>query len=131
MYVKEMGVDHWDGVDSHESCLPQPSAADAEKAIRALDSVCRTLVTLVGEAGAHLAIGGGAGRYVVYATYDNRSFHNLVGASKEPSSVCLNVGGQMGEFAARHIVSLEAAIQAALAFLETGQLASHLTWEEQ
>lgn len=74
------------------------------------------MLTIQGPGEQHLAVGGGSGRYVVYATFDNCDFLNLLAATVDDGSVLLNAGGQEGDYSARQIVDLTQAEKAARAF---------------
>ncbi|MBN4049981.1 hypothetical protein JYT84_00975 [bacterium AH-315-M10] len=131
-YVKELVVDRWDGIYCENSKTPNPGLEDVVAAVRALDACTATMVALYGDEEAHLAIGGGGGRYVVYVTDDNEVFLNLINeASEDEGVVLLFVGGQEGEYPSRMVVGLEAAVNAATDYVETGRPAAGLRWEEQ
>ena len=54
----------------------------------------------------HLVVGGGsANRYVVYMTFDNMSFLNLLSRDKADQTVTLFVGGQDSLFPDNAVVS--------------------------
>ena len=98
--------------------------------MKRLDAKEYTTVTLCGDDDAHLAIGGGAGQYVVYATYDNIKFWNLLSGAPSGTVILLNVGGQEGNYQARQVIPMDAALHAARVFFETGQLDPESIWEE-
>ena len=131
-HVKELVVDRWDGIYCENSTTPNPGLEDVVAAVRALDAWTATMVALHGAEEAHLAIGGGGGRYVVYVTDDNEVFLNLINeASEDEGVVLLVVGGQEGEYPSRMVVGLEAAVNAATDYVGTGRPAAGLRWEEQ
>jgi hypothetical protein len=72
--VDDFGMSNRDQGTTVES----PSWPEIQERIARLDARGHTMVTLAGEGEAHLTIGGGAGRYVVYVTRDNMSFDTLV-----------------------------------------------------
>lgn len=123
--------DSWRGVLNDEWHIDDPSWDDVLKAIRRLDATTFTMVTIERPGEQLLAGGGGAGQYVVYATYDNVEFWNLLSSTVDERTVLLNAGGQEGDYPARQIVDLLAAETAARAFFVEGQLESALAWEKQ
>ena len=130
MYVRSISADRWADVYNYEEKTASPEIADLHRLVKRLDGKEYTIVTLSGDGDAHMAIGGGAGQYVVYATYDNMKFWNLLSAAPSKNMVLLNVGGQEGDYPSRHVVSIDMALQAARVFLETGQLDHTLIWED-
>jgi len=123
--------DRWDGVLNHEWHTDNPSEAELEHALLRLDAKQYTMVTIAADQDKHLTIGGGAGRYVVYAAFDNEDFWNLVCPEPAGGTVLLNAGGQEGDFPAAQIVTLEQARAAALVFLNSRQLDPGQQWEKQ
>jgi hypothetical protein len=118
--------------DSGNADVEVPLADDSsvvEEHVRSLNGDRRTLVTLIGGE-AHLAVGGGDAGFVVYATFDNETFHTLVSPDAAAGEVEVVAGGQPGVYERRQVVSLEMALRAAKAFAETGTLAPGLTWVE-
>ena len=131
MFASVLYADRWDGVIDKGTEIKSPSVADIERAVHTLDGEEYTLVTVEAEGETHLAVGGGiAGRYVVYATFDNMTFHNLLGPGDKSDTVYLTAGGQEGDYPGNSIVDLETALAAALTFAESGKLDPRLTWEE-
>jgi hypothetical protein len=78
-----------------------------------------------------MGIGGGGGRYVVYLTYDNDEFWNLVGSGPADAVVVLKAGGQEGEYAGNQIVDLNQARAAGLVFLRDLGRDPAQRWERQ
>ena len=130
MYAKRLTYDRWVGNRDQPATVDGPAWPAIQERIARLDAREFTMVTLVGEGEAHLAVGGGAGRYVVYATRDNMSFDNLVDPARGEAMERLVAGGQEGEYPARQVVSLEMAVEAAREYAETGSLSDRLQWEE-
>jgi hypothetical protein len=128
MYIQRITADNWEGVLNHEETVDAPDLHELERLLRRLDGSKYTMITLIGERDAHLAVGGGSGRYVVYATFDNDTFWNLCSAEAE-GVVLLNIGGQEGDYASKQVVSMDVAFQAARKFLEAGELDDSLRWE--
>lgn len=124
-----MFVTHLDG---DVRPVSNPSHADIERAIRGLDGIEKTLITLETESSAHLCIGGGEdGHYVCYATFDNNTFFSLVDLQKGDGTLSLVVGGQEGDYSIQTIVSLTDVLIAAHDFAESGELATNLKWKPQ
>lgn len=113
----------WDEGDE-ESESVGPSSGEVSACAQALDGMSRTLVTIYrGEA--HLAVGGAASTgMVVYCTFDNEVFWQLVGDPGAQGVVAVAAGGQEGEYEARFRVQIAAAIEAAVEFLATGTAVS-------
>lgn len=127
MYIKNLIEEH----DAGHRKAPVSDWRAVEEALGRLDGKDCTLVMLEAEGETHMAVGGGAGQqYVVYATYDNETFHNLADPTRADETVYLVVGKQRGDYRARQVVSRAAALAAARAFAERGALESSLTWEE-
>jgi hypothetical protein len=120
--------DCWSGVLSDDWNVEDPSWDDVSKAIQRLDAKTFTMVTIEGPWEQHLAVGGGAGRHVVYATFDNYEFWSLLGHESMDGTVLLTAGGQEGDFPARRIVDLDQARIAARAFFIGLQLEPSLRW---
>jgi hypothetical protein len=97
-YVRKLVTDHWIARHNNETELCNPSWSDVEVAIRNLDGMVRSTVTLLSEGDAHLTVGGGEnGQFVVYATIDNLNFFRLAGDDRSSGTVILFVGGQEGD----------------------------------
>ena len=104
--------------------------AAVRERILELDGASRSLVTLFGDE-AHLAVGGDSrSGLVVYATFDNESFHELTNPAAEGgAAVTVVAGGQPGEYPPARVVAADDAITAALEFARSGGLAEGLTWQ--
>ncbi|TKD09384.1 Imm1 family immunity protein [Polyangium fumosum] len=123
--------DSWRGIQNDEWQIHMPSWDDVDNAIRRLDAKRYTILTIQGPEEQHLAIGGGAGRYVVYATFDNYQFWNLLGDSADGGMVLLNAGGQEGDYPTVQVVGLQQARSAARSFFVDLKLEPSLQWEKQ
>ena len=126
--------DHWEDVRNYEEIVETPTTDDFDRLLNRMDGQVYTMILLQREGDAHMGIGGGDGKYVVYATFDNETFWNLIGPEGpegEPRAIMLNAGGQEGEYPARQVVSQDRARQAGHAFLATGELDRSLRWEVQ
>lgn len=95
MRVKSLSTGLWDESADEDEDVPNPSWQQIESAIRALDGKKRTMAVLSAGGEWHLAVGrGSSNRYVVYMTFDNISFLNLLSREKADRTVTLFVGGQ-------------------------------------
>jgi hypothetical protein len=129
MYVSSLATDLWEDARCENDEVSNPSWEDIENAIRDLDGKSRTIVSLQGEDEAHLVVGGGSsGRYLVYATFDNKHFSTLSNGRAASSKMRLYIGGQVGEYADNLIVDIACALSAARCFSEFGQLDPKLAW---
>ncbi len=122
--------DRWQALVDHEWRVDSASAADFDRVLDRLDAHVYTLITIHAEGGKHLAIGGGDGRYVVYATFDDEVFWNLLSTNPGTGTVLLSAGGQEGDFPAERIVSKEQARAAGHAFLAAGRLDARQRWRQ-
>jgi hypothetical protein len=130
--MKSMGIsgDRWEGRTTDSWRIDSATSDDLDRALRRLDAELYTLVTVDGDGEAHLCVGGGAGRYVVYATFDNEEYWNLMSDVPASGIVMLTTGGQVGDFPAAQIVSLDQALRAADAFLHGQHLDPAQTWRQ-
>jgi hypothetical protein len=120
----------WDeGFNERE--LPSPDLDDVRARIAALNGIDRSLVTVYRD-DAHLAVGGSANDgLVVYCTFDNEVFWQIVVDGDPGTSMTVVAGGQAGLYPATKVVSLGDALTAAVDFLERGERTSRLQWETQ
>jgi Immunity protein Imm1 len=110
-----------------------PQWPQIEVAIRALNNQNLNDIYLTPSRdtpGTYLSVGGGAGRYLVTGAIGiDEKFPMLVDEHSDDESLRpLVVGGQGGEFPARWLVSLEAALSAAHAFFESGGFDCDVRW---
>jgi hypothetical protein len=122
--------DRWSGASASQWSIEAPTHEDLDRVLGQLDAETYTMVTLHAGEGHHLAIGGGRGQYVVYATFDNERFWSLVRGGAATGTIVLNAGGQEGDYAAEQVVDQDQARGAAHEFLETGQLDPKQQWRE-
>jgi hypothetical protein len=130
VFAERLTYDRWTGNRDRPTTVERPSWPAIQESIARLDGQEHTIAILSGKDEAHLAIGGGGGRYVVYATVDNQSFHNLVDPGRGAEEERLVAGGQEGAYPARQVISLEEALEAAREYAATGALSKALHWEE-
>ncbi len=129
MGVELMVTDEWHGVHNAEHEVEAPSIEQIEAAVERLDASQWTLVTLMLQGEAHMAIGGGRGQYVAYVTADNIQFQQLTAESAGMGpEVALVVGGQEGRYAKRFVVDLDAVLRAARYFYADGSPDPTQTW---
>lgn len=130
MFIANFSVENWVGNQNQEILKPAQNWAEIQVAIEALDGDRNTLVTLETESEAHMAIGGGAGKYIVYATFDNKNFRYLVDRSQTPTTETVVVGGQEGTYSAQQCVDLPTTLKAAQSFAESGKIEASVVWEQ-
>ena len=123
--------DRWDGALNDEWQVDRASDSDFEEALLRLDAQVYTMLTIWDEDDAGLTIGGGAGRYVVYATFGNEDFWNLLRSEPADGMVLLNAGGQEGDFPANRVVDIEQAAAAGRVFLYSRRLDPSQRWQKQ
>ena len=103
---KEMSLsgDRREGTHSHDWRIEAASVTDFNRALERLDARVFTMLTIEGPAEQHLMIGGGGGRYVVYAAVGNDEYWNLLRPEPASGTILLNTGGQVGDFRASQVV---------------------------
>jgi hypothetical protein len=89
------------------------------------------MVTIQGDEEEHFSVGGGGGRYVAYATFDNEEFWSLLRPEPAGGVILLNAGGQEGDYPAREVVSLEQARAAGRAFFLEQSLDPSQQWAKK
>jgi Immunity protein Imm1 len=130
MFITKFSVEDWIGNQNKGSVKQAHSWQEIESAIRELDGHHKTLVTLETDSETHMTVGGGLGKYIVYLTFDNESFHYLVDPSKSDIDQFVIVGGQEGIYPAKSCVDLNTTLKAAKAFAELGTMAELVIWEK-
>jgi len=115
--------------------VANPAWGDIEAAIRRLDNRAWNDVYLrpIGApAETYLAVGGGAGRYVVTGSEAGERFPTLENPTgSETDLVSLSFGGQIGEYPSRCVVDLNAALAAARCFYDAGGFDCGVSWSYQ
>lgn len=133
MSVASLTTCEWESTDVHECVIKNPSWEDVEEAIRSLDSESRNdlyLKPLFATQDTFLGVGGGAGRYIVTGSQNGGRFPTLTDPTcTDEKLVPLRVGGQLGEYPARHIVAIEQALAAVKRFYDAGGFDCGVTWE--
>jgi hypothetical protein len=130
MFITKFSVEDWN--KNQNRCLTKQSSfwSEIESAIKSLDGQTKTLVTLETDGEAHMSIGGGQGKYVVYATFDNEIFYSLIDPSKSDQHESIVVGGQKGWYPAKSCVDLETVLPSAQKFAEFGEMLKSAVWEQ-
>ena len=129
MFISKFLTEDWQGNQNHRSIEEAINWKGVETAIRELDGHRRTLVTLETDGESHMAIGGGAGKYLVYVTLDNENFSYLINPTKLGNSETLVIGGQEGIYPGKWCVDLAITLRAAQSFVELGSIDKSVIWE--
>jgi immunity protein Imm1 of predicted polymorphic toxin system len=130
-FVKSLYTDRWEGVRDDGETVNDPTLEQIQDAIDTLDGKTRSSVLLKsGEAQMGIS-GGDDKRYVVFATFDNWQFSNLIDPTRPPGKTLLTTGGLEAEYPNRQAVDRDRAVRAARTFALEGRLEPALDWEEQ
>jgi hypothetical protein len=121
-------LDRWLGVHSESLTTPNPSWDDVRNAIVALDQSVHTQVFVTLGQGPTLLVGGGRGRFSVSLDLPDKGYWTLHDDDDVEGEEQLVVGGQLGVYDRRQVVSLRTALRAAKSFLTTQQPDPTLTW---
>jgi hypothetical protein len=131
MFISKFSSEDWQNNQNTEVIHPAKNWQEIEKAIQELDGKHRTLVTLETDGEAHLAIGGGPDKFIVYLTFDNEVFYYLCGFAKSNLEESLVVGGQEGLYPAKFCVGIDIILQVAKIFSEFGTMDQTVVWEKE
>ena len=131
MFISKFSSEDWQNNQNTEVIHPAKNWQEIEKAIQELDGKHRTLVTLETDGEAHLAIGGGPDKFIVYLTFDNEVFYYLCGFAKSNLEESLVVGGQEGLYPAKFCVEIDLILQVAKTFAEFGTMDQTVVWEKE
>lgn len=131
MFISKFSSEDWQNNQNNEVVHPAKNWQEIEKVIRELDGKHRTLVTLETDGEAHLAIGGGPDKFIVYLTFDNEVFYYLCGFAKSNLEESLIVGGQEGLYPAKFCVEIDLILQVAKTFAEFGTMDQTVVWEKE
>ena len=131
MFISKFSSEDWQNNQNNEVVHPAKNWQEIEKVIRELDGKHRTLVTLETDGEAHLAIGGGPDKFIVYLTFDNEVFYYLCGFAKSNLEESLIVGGQEGLYPAKFCVEIDLILQVAKTFAEFGTMNQTVVWEKE
>jgi hypothetical protein len=130
MFISKFSTEDWQGNQNKIVVHLAQNWTDIATAIRELDGHHKTLVTLETDDEAHMSIGGGLGKYVVYVTFDNEVFSYVVDPSKPDIDERLTIGGQEGIYLAKLCVNLSMTLKAAKTFSEFGTMTKSVIWEQ-
>jgi hypothetical protein len=131
MFISKFSSEDWQNNQNTEVLHPAKNWQEIEKVIKELDGKYRTLVTLETDGEAHLAIGGGLDKFIVYLTFDNEVFYYLCGFAKSNLEESLVVGGQEGLYPAKFCVEIDLILQVAKTFAEFGTMDQTVVWEKE
>lgn len=130
--VSRLITDEWSGLVCKEVEGRLPSWEAVEGAVRALDAKVKTILSLYKDEDSYITVGGGAGRYVVYVSEAQEIWNLLCNSGTDlKGKVVLCIGGQDGDFPARQVVNLPAALAAIRTFFHAGKIDPLLPWERQ
>jgi hypothetical protein len=127
MRIERLIAPSWGGVRKADEVIERPRWREVESRVKRLDGEEFNDIYLERlEEARWLSVGGGCGRYHVMLTInphtDAESWWVAQGEEAPADRhELLTVGGQTGEFAARHIVPLSKALDAARAFFDSGE----------
>ena len=135
MAIELLTVCEWNGPHMDRADILYPTWDQVEDAIRCLDEHDRNDLYLRPSASnpeTYLAVGGGAGRYLVTGSIENERFPTVVkDGDGDGGCEILVVGGQSGDYPRNWIVDLDTALAATRSFFETGEFAGGgVTWIE-
>lgn len=129
----EITLDNWNGIYCKEENYHINSLEKLLDVLEKLDAKQYTLVNLVSSEGHYLMVGGGNGEYVVTGEEDGMIF-NLVDLNKKNTlKIELNVGGQVGLFNSKYILSKKLAFECAGEYFATGCIPKNdldFSWEK-
>jgi hypothetical protein len=123
--------DCWNGVNMDQWVIENPSIGDLERCLRRLDAEVYTILTIEGSGDAYLMFGGGAGQYIVCATWNREEFWSLINPDAETGTFLINAGGQQGDYRKREVVEFDTALAAGLSFFDGVLLNPKLHWERR
>ena len=131
MFISKFSSEDWQNNQNNEVLHSAKNWQEIEKVIKELDGKHRTLVTLETDGEAHLAIGGGPDKFIVYLTFDNEVFYYLCGFAKSNLEESLVVGGQEGLYPAKFCVGIDLILQVSKIFAEFGTMDQTVVWEKE
>ena len=132
MSIQRLCICDWSSTDRRDVVVLNPSWLQVEDAIRALNNDNLNDIYLTppqGSSDTFLAVGGGSGRYLVTGAIEGETFPTLVDTtSSDDTLVPLVVGGQLGQYPARWLVTLGAALSAVRLFFDAGGFDCGVEW---
>jgi hypothetical protein len=131
MKIRSLTICDWRESGRIDTVVEKPSWVEVESAIRAMNN--RNLndvhLDLECEAGVSLIVGVGSGRYIVSGSVAGESFPTLTAPSvADDPHIDLVVGGQLADYPACYVVSLEHALGAIRSVAESGDFGSEFHW---
>ena len=132
MTIKRLVIFDWETNGRRDTVIQNPSWHQVEAAISSLNN--RNLNDLYLEpagGGDHtfLCIGGGNGHYIASGSMDGQRFPTLANRVADADSrIDLIVGGQLGDYPAKHVVDLASVLAAARSFFECGAFTDAVDW---
>ncbi len=132
MAIQRLSICHWTNIERRDVIVLDPSWSQVEAAVRELNNEELNdiyLTPLQAGADTFLGVGGGSGRYLVTGAIAGQTFPTLVDTlSSDDTLVPLVVGGQLAEYPARWLVTLEAALSAIRLFFDAGGFDCGVEW---
>jgi hypothetical protein len=128
----EMEVCIWREEGYDRSFVSEPSTSEVTEALRLLDGEERNDLYLRSDSDQWMGFGGGPRQVIVaYSEGEDGPHYQAVRkeALEDEGSVTMRIGGQEVELPVRYMIALDAAIPAALAFVETSGRPEVLAWE--
>jgi len=119
--------DYWKDVVNEETIIHRPNWSEVENAINRLDGKLYTLIVLDNGKGLNLFIGGSSSTIIV--ALSSSSEHLIMHCGDDRTTILVNVGGQIGDYRKRNIISLEHAKDVAKAFFEGSDIRSIQQWD--
>jgi hypothetical protein len=133
MALEKLTICRWSSASRCDEEIADPSWVDVEKAIRQLDGNEYNdlyLKPICADDETFLCVGGGAGMYVVAGS--DASGRNValqaVGISDD-SLVPLLVGGQLGEYPLKYMLTLDRVLSSMRAFFDSGGFECAEQWD--
>ena len=134
LFVHTLLAPRWHDGTYDEHQVHEPSWADVEAAIRALNGRDLNDLYLNLDDPTWMGIGGGDGKYLVSATFGLGTGHerhfvacDRTKTASRPTNIV--VGGQLSDYPAHQIVDLKIALAAARTFVHNGSLSDDVDWE--
>lgn len=131
MRIRSLTICDWHDSGRTDTVVEKPSWVEVEAAIRALNNRNLNDVHLDLECSSDvsLTVGGGSGKYIVCGSVAAESFPTLTDpAVAEDPHIDLVVGGQLADYPACYVVSLEHALGAVRSVAESGVFGSEFHW---
>jgi len=130
LFVSRLSVEEWEEGDDIGQSTYSPTWSEIKGAILAMEPHKKTIVILEAKGDAHMVVGfGGNGRYIVYETCDNVTFHSLIGDGTLNGKELLDIGGQEGYYKRKTVLSRDQALKVAQVYAERGVRDPTEMWE--